>query len=189
MINFKEAPIVALHGLDTALKVEKQKYGRRPIKADLAASYELYQAWGYVVCGYFLLEQTLKLLLHLRGKSPDKIHVLSELYRQLSADDQAILDTYFCDFKPFCGYSFEFASLEEFLVNLDGVESKGKLVGALDWRYYLIEEPKAIPRVGIEFIHEATFGGLRIITFVINGEFDPLQYTYKVRRNWESTIF
>ena len=46
------------------------------------------QAWGYVVAGYFLLEQGLKAVLYVRGVEPPKTHALSVLFAELSAEDQ-----------------------------------------------------------------------------------------------------
>lgn len=41
-INFKDADIATVAGLDTALRMEKEKYAKCPVKPDLVATYEIY---------------------------------------------------------------------------------------------------------------------------------------------------
>ena len=72
MINFRDNDLTAVHGLDTALRMEKDKYAKCPVQPDLVPHYEIYQAWGYVVCGYFLLEESFKLRIHIHGDTPDR---------------------------------------------------------------------------------------------------------------------
>ena len=77
--NLKDADLATVAGLDTALRMEKEKYAKCPVKPDLVAAYEIYQAWGYVICGYFLLEESFKLLIHIHGSTPDAIHTLERV--------------------------------------------------------------------------------------------------------------
>ena len=64
---FKE-PLYMTAWLDVALEKEKEKYEICPIVPDMAAGYDEAQAWGYIVTGYFLAEQSFKALLYLREK-------------------------------------------------------------------------------------------------------------------------
>ena len=192
MINFKGNDLTAVHGLDTALRMEKDKYAKCPVKPDLVPHCETYQAWGYVICGYFLLEESFKLLIHIRGGTPRRTHTLSKLFQQLPEDDKDLLREYYADFRGVLGFennkTFPFPCLDDFLTNLDGVKCRGKHVGSFDWRYYLIENPKSMPTVSIEFMHEVIFGTLRIAEYAANGKFEPSQHLYSLRKRgdrWE----
>ena len=51
------------------------------------------------------------------------------------------------------------------------------------WRQlYLIENPTSMPTVSIEFMHEVIFGTLRIAEYAANGNFEPSQYVYSLRK-------
>ena len=186
MINFKDDDLTALHGLDKALCMEKDKYAKCPVQPDLVPHCEIYQAWGYVICGYFLLEESFKLLIHIRGVTPGRTHTLSKLFRQLPEDAKDLLREYYDDFGGVLAFennmTFPFPCLDDFLTNLDGVKCGGKHVGSFDWRYYLIENPTSMPTVSIEFMHEVIFGTLRIAEYVANGNSEPSQYVYSLRK-------
>ena len=63
-------PLYICAWLDTALEKEWQKYSATPVMPDMAPGHEEAQAWGYVVAGYFLIEQGLKGVLHMRDVQP-----------------------------------------------------------------------------------------------------------------------
>ena len=189
-INFKDEKF-ALRWLETALNMEKEKYAKCPVKDDLMPGHVNAQAWGYVVAGYFLLEQSLKLLLHVRSESPGKIHTLSaDLFGKLPKDDRNVLREYYRDFRSAFenATTFPFSELDEFLINLDGgTNDKGKHVGSFDWRYFPIEEAQGgtMPTVSIEFLHEIIYAALRIIEYGVFGKFEPSRHTYSWRRYHE----
>ena len=188
-IDFKDATS-SLKWLDTALRMEKEKYAKCPVKRDMVPGHEVAQGWGYVVAGYSLVEQALKVLLHLTGKRPSKTHNLSSLFDLLSTEDKDVLSEYYRDFKfSFAGANtFPYSDLIDFIINLDGGKnSKGKFAGAFDWRYFLIEEKQGgeMPIVSIEFLHEIVYGVARIIEYHVHGKFEPSGRTYSWRRHTE----
>ena len=67
-IDFKD-PLWIITWLDTALKKEKEKYKKCPVMPDLIPGHVAAQGWGYVVAGYFLVEESFKALLHVGGKT------------------------------------------------------------------------------------------------------------------------
>ena len=96
----------------------------------MVPGHEAAQGWGYVVAGYFLIEQGLKVVLHVRGVEPPKMHAMAVLFAELPEEDQDVLRAYYDDFRhTFPGMSsFPLATLDEFLVNLDGTrDSPGSL--------------------------------------------------------------
>lgn len=187
-IDFKRADFATVDGLDVALDVEREKYAKVPIKRDLVPDYEVYQAWAYVVAGYFLLEESLKLLGHLRGVDPAKTHSLFELYRLLPNHDKDLLREYYRDYRNEAaiehGTRYRFSMLGDFLMELDGTKHRGRRVGSFDWRYYFIENPRGVslPYVSIEFMHEIVFGVLRIAEHAAEGLHDPRRHTYSWRK-------
>ena len=188
-ITYKK-PLYVLAWLETALKKEWQKYIATPVTPDLVPGHEAAQAWGYVVAGYSLLEQALKALLHVRGKEPAKIHALSVLFAELSRDDQDMLRAYYDDFRhTFPGMSsFPLATLDDFLVNLDGEQnSRGRFAGSFDWRYFPTEEGTgtSMPLVSIHVMHEIVFGCVVLLrsTHTGNSEAGRFMYSWRLHRN------
>lgn len=188
-VTYKK-PLYVLSWLEAALKKEWQKYSASPVTPDLMADHEAAQAWGYVVAGYFLLEQGFKAILHLRGKKPPKVHALSVLFAELPPDDQDQLRAHYHDFRhTFSGMrSFPLETLDDFLVNLDGARnSRGHYVGSFDWRYSLTEEGTgtSMPLVSINVMHEIVYGCAVLFESIHKGNEDAGRFTYswRLRRN------
>ena len=184
-INFKDPSDIHLW-LRFALKKEKEKYEKCPVKPDLMPDYEATQWWGYVVTGYFLMEQAFKGLLHVREKEVHKKHSLHPHFESFQEEDRAVLREYYNDYRDSIGASkelFPFSSLDDFLINLDG----DKNTGSLDWRYFPVEEKRSqrMPLVSVEFLHEIIFGCIQIIKSVNNAKLNPYQSTYgwRMRRD------
>ena len=184
-INFKD-PLWIIAWLDTALKKEKEKYERCPVLPDMAPGHVEAQGWGYVVAGYFLVEQSFKTLLYVRGKKVSKGHSLSTRFDLLEKNDKTVLREYYTDYKATIGGNigkFPFKSLDDFLINLDGDKNeRGEHVGSFDWRYYLIEEKRSqkMPSVSVDYLHEIVFGCIKIIESAESNTFDPFRWT----RSW-----
>ncbi len=190
-IDFKD-PLWILKWLDTALNKEKEKYSKCPVTPDCVPGHHEAEGWGYVVAGYFLVEQSFKALIFVRGnKEVPKIHSLSELFDLLDHSDKDTLREYYDDFKATIGGKigvFPFVSLDDFLLNLDGnKDAPGKSFGPLDWRYYLMEESHSIrmPIVSVDYLHEVVYGSCRILEFAINRRFKPDCYTRSWRMRWQ----
>ena len=191
-INFKD-PSWILEWLDTALKKEKEKYKKCPVLPDRVPGHVAAQGWGYVVLGYFLVEEAFKALLHVREEEVPKEHALSNLFDFLDQEDKEILREYYDDFKATAERElgrFPFNSIADFLVNLDGDQNeRGKYIGSLDWRYFLIEEMQSgkMPLVSVDYLHEITYGLTRIVEWVVHEGSHPSQYTqsWRLRRKRE----
>ena len=190
-IGFKD-PLWITAWLDTALKKEQEKYKQCPVMPDFAPGHEVAQAWGYVVAGYFLVEESFKALLYLRGKQqvPTK-HSLTMLFDLFEPGDKKILREYYSDYRATIGGyggKFTFGTLDEFLVNLDGdPNKKGDYMGSFDWRYFLIEEKRSakMPTVSVEFLHEIAYGCICMVEHAQHGSAEPSQHTHSWRMRRE----
>ena len=144
--NFKD-PLWITTWLDTALRKEKEKYEKCPVMLDMVPGHEAAQGWGYVVTGYFLVEESFKALLHVRRENVPTRHSLSTLFQLLDENDRIVLREYYDDYRATIGGKrgvFPFESLDDFLLNLDGDENeRGDHIGSFDWRYFLIEERRS----------------------------------------------
>ena len=183
---FKD-PLWSIAWLEAALEKEQEKFDKCPVMPDMVPGYVDAQAWGYVVLGYFLVEESFKALLNIRGKEVPKTHSLSNLYKLLGPRDRKILREFYSDYRASIGghrSRFRFRSLYGFLRNLDGDRNRrGEHIGSSDWRYYLIEEMRSqkMPFVSVDYLHEIAFGCIRIIEFAWNGRFDPSKNTHSWR--------
>ena len=162
--------------LDAALETEREKYRQFPIPPDMAPYYREARAWGYVIAGYFLLEESFKALLHLRNIEVPRKHSLTMLFDLFEPDDKDILREYYSDYcATIDGHvaSLPFATLDEFLENLDGDPNQrgSDYVGSFDWRYLLIEETKSqnMPFISIHYLHEVARGSINIIKYIHRG--------------------
>ena len=187
-ITYKE-PLYVWHWLNTALKKEWEKYAASPVMPDMVPGHELAQAWGYVVAGYFLIEQGFKAVLHLRGAQSPKTHALSVLFTELSVGDQDVLREYYDDFRhTYSGMnSFPLATLDEYLANLDGVKnSRGQHLGSFDWRYFPTEEGSgtSMPLVSINVMHEIVYGCVQLVRSIDKGDEKASKATYSWRLRW-----
>ena len=190
-IDFKD-PLWIAEGLDTALKKEQEKYKKSPVIPDVVPGIEVAQAWGYVVAGYFLVEESFKVLLHLRGKQVPTTHSLTRLFHLFKADDKETLCEFYADYRETIGGgvgAFPLKTLDDFLTNLDGGPNKqcDNHKGSFDWRYFLIEEKRSakMPIVSIEFLHEIAYGCTRMVEHAHNGNFEPSRYTHSWRMKWK----
>ena len=190
-IDFKD-PLMMTAWLDTALKMEKAKYKSCPWTPDVVPGHEVAQAWGYVVAGYFLVEESFKALLYLHGKTVPIKHSLTMLFDLFELEDQEILREYYSDYRATIGGDtgkFPFKTLDDFLANLDGDKNKrgDDHIGSFDWRYFLIEEKRSakMPKVSVEFLHEIAYGCTRMVLHAQKGNFKPSRYTHSWRMRWK----
>lgn len=189
-IDFKK-PLWMVHFLDTAVNKEKEKIQKSPVGSDYVPDQVAANGWGYVVVGYHLVEESFKALLYVRGTEVPMKHSLTILFKLLDKDDQNWLREYHIDFiatnDRYNG--FPYATLDEFLENLDGDPNKkgDDFIGSFDWRYFLIENHQSshMPVIGVELLHEIAYGATRIVNFVSNGNENPSQCTHSRRLRWE----
>ena len=176
--------------LEAALKSEQEKHEQCPVLPDAAPGYQEARAWGYVVAGYFLLEESFKALLHIRQVQAPAKHSLILLFNLFEPDDQDALREFYSDYRAAIGghkANFKFTTLDDFLENLDGGQN-GTAVGSFDWRYFLIEEAKGqkMPFISIYYLHEVAYGCNSIIKYIHRGNrgVNPREDTYSWRIHW-----
>ena len=178
------------------MKKEQEKLKKNPVTSDMVPGHETAQAWGFVLAAYFLLEESFKALIYIRGNTQiPRTHSLSTLFEIMNETDRKVLQQYHSDFRSSNSDhlgSFPFEDLRKFLTNLDGDNSNTNAhIGSFDWRYFLIEEKRSneMPIISIEYMHEITFGCIRVIEYALYGRFNPSQYTLsqRMRRRREQT--
>ena len=179
-IDFKD-PVWIKMCLRTALKKEKEKYEKCPVKEDLSKEYMAVNGWGYVIAGYFLVEQSFKAVLYFREKKAPKIHSLTDLFELFEEADKEILREYYNDYRATISRTinaFPYETLDGFLVNLDGENNRG----SFEWRYFPIEKqgPK-MPVICIEYLYEIVLGCIEIIAYVHNEQSKPNKNTHSWR--------
>ncbi len=176
--------------LEGALEKEKEKYVKCPVMPDRIPDYTAAQGWGFVVTGYFLVEQSFKAILHTQGETNvPSIHSLTSLFTKLSDNNKSTLREYYIDFKHTAGNAmkaFPIDSLDDFLVRLDGRENRQGTdkIGSIDWRYFLIEENNSqnLPLVSVDYLHEIACACIRIIECEASSvQCDPTKHTYSNR--------
>ena len=189
-IDFNDPPWI-IAWLETALEKEITKYKKEPVEKDMIPEHMVAQAWGYVVVGYFLLEEAFKALLHLREKCVPRSHSLSILFCLFEDNDRGVLREFYTDYRATAGgrmSEFPFDTLDGFLSNLDGDSKRSNgHGGSFAWRYFLIEDNRnsKMPTVSIEYLHEIAYGCSVMLEHAHYGLFDPLQRTKSWRMRQE----
>ena len=192
-INFKD-PIRIIAWLEAALDYEREKYRRVPVRPDAVPQFEMASAWGFVVAGYSLLEQSLKALLYMRGVQVPAKHSLTALFELLGPSDKDQLREHYSDYKETDPgmRQFRYESLDDFFKNLDGDSNKqgSDTVGSFDWRYFLIEEARSqtMPTVSIDFLHEITYGCIQMVLRIQKGDSNPSSFTNSLRMFDERSV-
>lgn len=97
-IDFKD-PLWITAWLDTALNKEGEKYQRCPVMPDMVPRRDSAQGWGFVVAGYFLVEQSFQALAHVRGQSVPTKHSLTMLPDLLDDAHRDIPREYYLHFR------------------------------------------------------------------------------------------
>ena len=190
IIQYKN-PIHMLAWLGAALRKEKEKYRQCPVLPDIVPGFIDATGWSYVVAGYFLVEQSLKALLHVGGSEVPRRHSLSSLLVLIADHEREILREFYADYREVIGGyrgEFSFISLDEFIINLDGdANQQGEYFGSFDWRYCLIEHKRSqeMPTVSIDYLHEIVFGCTQILRCKIISRYNPLEFTLSWRMREE----
>ena len=166
--------------------MEWRKYKIEPIQPDIIEDYKAAQAWGYVIAGYSLIEQSLKAILYMRDICPERTHTLIDLFNEIKVDDQEIIRNHYLDFYySFPGMnSFPYLTIDDFFSNLDGARNdKKKKVGSFDWRYFPTQEESGsqLPLVSINMMHEIVYGCLDLIKSIHYENKIAGRYTYSWR--------
>ena len=180
-INFND-PLWMTAWLDAALSKEQEKYSKCPVLVDSLPGYVDAQAWGYVVAGYFLLEESLKAVLHMRGEKVPRWHSLSRLFGRLKHRDQEVLREFYRDFRGSIGShagKFHSESSTGFGQLDERVKGCTWFVGA----YFLSSTCRMrTSDVQCRVLHEVRWM-IRICQCVSNGKINPLRYK-RTERLW-----
>ena len=133
-------------------------------------------AWMAISCGYALLEQAIKALLHRRGdpragRGGSAGHHIDKLYKWLPEADQAVIE------QGFAAY----ASLFDEIADSSASEFLRRVGRAYnDWRYLLVEQPRKQPSA----IHPGALlevAGL-VVEILVNETFTDHGMHYVARR-------
>ena len=132
------------HRVSYAYNNTKRQYNEYPPKADLVPIAEAINIWT-LVCGCYMgIEQTMKLLIRIRGSKPPREHDLECLYSLLDPEDRNLVAIYYRVYRSL--HNFDSGSIalntsDEFIQHI------GK--GYVAWRYILVEgpDPEKVPRV------------------------------------------
>ncbi|MYC68994.1 MAG: hypothetical protein F4X12_22020 [Acidobacteriia bacterium] len=185
-IKFKD-PIRIIAWLEAALEHEREKYQKAPVQPDSVPQYEMARAWGFVVAGYSLLEQSLKALMYMRKVQVPIKHSLTALFEQLGPSDQDQLREHYSDYRETATgmRQFKYESLDDFFKNLDGDSNRqgSDTVGSFDWRYFPIEEARSqtMPTVSIDFLHEITSACIQMVLRIQKGDSNASSFTHSQR--------
>ena len=135
------------HRMGAAFR-ELLKQRPRIVGHDLMPGFDEVRLWSTIVCGYSLLEQSLKLLVGVRttgylssdGKETARTdgHDLAKIYSRLSDLDRGLLEETFAEYASFLEFHPSFPSLKTYLDEI------GK--GQVAWRYFLLQNDLTGPR-------------------------------------------
>ncbi len=127
----------------------QREYDERPPNDDVVPVAAAINAWP-LICGCYMgIEQTMKLLIRMRGGNPPNIHDLEDLYSLLSPSEHGLVSTYYRVYRSLHNFDSGNISLDtakEFIAYIGN--------GYVAWRYILVENKKVPPKIHLGLMLE-----------------------------------
>ena len=117
-------------------------YDEYPPKDDIVSIVAAINGWTFISGCYMGIEQTMKLLIRMRGGTDKKTHDLDKLYSLLDVSQRNVVAAYYRVYRSLHNFdsgNIPLATVDEF------IEHIGK--GYTKWRYILIEDPVGLPKI------------------------------------------
>ena len=125
-----------------AYKVTQRQYDEHPPNGDLVPIADAINGLT-LICGCYMgIEQTMKLLVRLRGGTPEKTHALECLYLSLDPLERDVFSTCYRVYRSLHNFDSGGIALdtaEEFIRHIGN--------GYVAWRYILTEGPQSVPKL------------------------------------------
>ena len=127
----------------------QREYDEHPPKNDMVPVAGAINAWS-LICGCYMgIEQTMKLLIRMRGGNPPCIHDLERLYSLLDPSDHGLVNTYYRVYRSLHNFdsgNIALDTAEDFIKHI----GKGYVV----WRYILVENKEVPPKIHLGLMLE-----------------------------------
>ncbi|MCY3790759.1 MAG: hypothetical protein OXH63_18430 [Gemmatimonadetes bacterium] len=125
-----------------AYKNTQRQFDEHPPNDDLVAVAAAINAWT-LICGCYMgIEQTMKLLIRMRDKTPAKTHDLESLYSSLDPTERDLVATYYRVYRSLHNFDSGNIALD---TAKEFIEYIGN--GYVAWRYILVENPEKVPKI------------------------------------------
>ena len=125
------------------------EYDERPPRDDLVPVAAAINAWT-LICGCYMgIEQTMKLLIRMRGGTPAKTHDLDNLYSSIESSERDLVASYYHVYRSL--HNFDSGNIALDTAN-EFIEYISKGYGA--WRYILVENPERVPKIYVGLMLE-----------------------------------
>ena len=132
--------------VDYAYKTTQRQYGEYPPNNDLVPIADAINAWSFICGCYMGIEQTMKLLIRMRGGVSEEIlkntHNLECLYKLLDPWQRSVVADYYRVYRSLHNFDAGNTVLE---TAKQFIQHVGK--GYVAWRYILVEDPKRVPKM------------------------------------------
>ena len=132
-----------------AYKVTQRQYDEHPPNGDLVPIADAINGWT-LICGCYMgIEQTMKLLVRLRGGTPQKMHDLECLYSSLDPLERDAFSTCYRVYRSLHNFDSGGIALDtadEFIRHIGN--------GYVAWRYILTEAPQLVPKLHLGSMFE-----------------------------------
>ena len=154
------------HRVSYAYNNTKRHYNEYPPKADLVPIAEAINTWTFVCGCYMGIEQTMKFLIRMNGRTPRKTHDLECLYLSLDPSERDLISVYYRVYR----------SLHNFDAGNTDLETVDKFIhhigrGYTAWRYILVEgpDPEKVPRVHLGSMLETWRALVDLVNLRVSG--------------------
>lgn len=122
--------------------ITQREYDEHPPNDDLVPVAAAINAWT-LICGCYMgIEQTMKLLIRIRGGTPEKTHDLESLYSSIEPSERALVATYYRIYRSLHNFDSGNIALD---TAKEFIEYIGR--GYVVWRYILVENPEQVPKI------------------------------------------
>ena len=132
-----------------AYSITQREFDEHPPNDDVVPVAAAINAWP-LICGCYMgIEQTMKLLIRMRGGNPPDIHDLERLYCLLNPSERGLVATYYRVYRSLHNYDSGNIALD---TAKEFIEHIGK--GYIVWRYILVENKKVPPKIHLGLMLE-----------------------------------
>lgn len=129
-----------------AYTTTQRQYDKHPPNNDLVPIADAINAWAFICGCYMGIEQTMKLLIRMRGGVSEKIlkstHNLGCLYELLDLGERSVVTDYYRVYRSLHNFDAGNTVLEtakQFIQHIGN--------GYVAWRYILVEDPERVPKM------------------------------------------
>ncbi|MDE2644441.1 MAG: hypothetical protein OXI05_01185 [Bacteroidota bacterium] len=175
--------------IEFILRVTHDLYNRQPNTDNIFPDkYRALAVWPLIDAGYMGIEQTLKLLICLKGLQAEYTHNLWDLYKELNCSQKRTADAFY---RVYHSLHKNLFSRSEGFHCLRKLPSFIKHIskGYVNWRYLPYEEKGKIPKMDVGLLLESWIALVKVLSCEMRVIAPPRRLDIRLRSYFDQEVF